>query len=162
MSATSSDFFEVAPFDGTNYPVWSRRAKAIFSASQLESFLEREADLSNQDDLVKSRKAFALLISMFSDSVLASFHEDTACKLWKKLSSVYEAKEAVSQILTRKRLATAKKSKDVPMRQHIDGILNLVTDLRLSGAEVSDMDSIVYILMSLPREYESVRVSLEN
>ncbi|GBN75055.1 hypothetical protein AVEN_7206-1 [Araneus ventricosus] len=48
------------------------------------------------------------------------------------------------------------------MRQHIDEILKLVSDLRVSGAEVSDIDSIAYILMSLSKEYESVKVALEN
>ncbi|GBN68297.1 hypothetical protein AVEN_264271-1 [Araneus ventricosus] len=73
-----------------------------------------------------------------------------------------KAKGAVNQILTRKRLATIRKSKETSMRQHIDEILKLVSDLRVSSAEVSDIDSIVYLLMSLPKEYESVKVALEN
>lgn len=48
------------------------------------------------------------------------------------------------------------------MRQHILEVLKLITNLRISGAEVSDTDSIVYILMFLPKDYEVVKVTLEN
>lgn len=48
------------------------------------------------------------------------------------------------------------------MRQHIVEVLKLITNLRISGAEVSDTDSIVYILMFLPKDYEMVKVTLEN
>ncbi|GBM76252.1 Copia protein [Araneus ventricosus] len=88
--------------------------------------------------------------------------KDITFKIWKALISTYEAKGAVNQILTRKRLETIRKSKGTSMRQHIDEILKLVFDLRVYGAEVSDIDSIVYIWMSLPKEYESVKVALEN
>lgn len=48
------------------------------------------------------------------------------------------------------------------MRQHIVEVLKLITNLRISGAQVSDTDSIVYILMFLPKDYEVVKVTLEN
>ncbi|GBN76962.1 Retrovirus-related Pol polyprotein from transposon TNT 1-94 [Araneus ventricosus] len=155
--------YTVAPFDGANFSVWNRRVKAIFAAKELDEFLEKEADATNDTEVSKSKKAYAILLTLLDDKILSSLQkEDTAFKIWKALISTYEAKGAVNQILTRKRLATIRKSKETSMRQHIDEILKLISDLRVSGAEVSDIDSIVYILMSLPKEYESVKVALEN
>ncbi|GBN20004.1 Retrovirus-related Pol polyprotein from transposon TNT 1-94 [Araneus ventricosus] len=155
--------YTVTPFDGANFSVWNRRVKAIFAAKELDNFLEKEADATNDTEVSKSKKAYAILLTLLDDKILSSLQkEDTAFKIWKALISTYEAKGAVNQILTRKRLATIRKSKETSMRQHIDEILKLVSDLRVSGAEVSDIDSIVYILMSLPKEYESVKVALEN
>ncbi|GBN72557.1 Copia protein [Araneus ventricosus] len=155
--------YTVTPFDGANFSVWNRRVKAIFAAKELDSFLEKEADATNDTEVSKSKKAYAILLTLSDDKTLSSLQkEDTAFKIWEALISTYEAKGAVYQILTRKRLATIRKSKETSMRQHIDEILKLVLDLRVSGAEVSDIDFIVYILMSLPKEYESVKVTLEN
>lgn len=136
---------------------------AIFAAKELEGFLENEADETKAAEVVKSKKAYALLLSLIDDRILASLQkEDTACKIWKSLQSTYQMKGAVNQILTRKRLSTIRKMKEVTMRQHIDDVLKLITDLRISGAEVSDIDTIVYILMSLPKEFEPVKAALEN
>lgn len=155
--------FSVNQFDGNNFPIWSRRVTAIFAAKEMEEYLEREADPEKNTEVIKAKKAYALLISLLDDRILASFQkEDTACKIWKSLQSTYEFKGAVNQILTRKRLSTIKKSKEISMRQHIDEVLKLITDLRISGAEVSDIDTIVYILMSLPKDFEAVKVALEN
>ncbi|XP_054722257.1 uncharacterized protein LOC129231933 [Uloborus diversus] len=157
------EVFGVVPFDGTNFTVWCRRVQAVFSAKELDIFLEEEAAADNFAVFLKSKKAFAVILALLNDNILASLQsEDTACKIWKKLQSTYKDKGTGSQILTRKRLAMARKQNDVSMRSHIDNMLNLVSDLRISGTEVSDFDVIVYILMSLPKEYETVRISLEN
>ncbi|GBN32088.1 hypothetical protein AVEN_149032-1 [Araneus ventricosus] len=140
--------YTVTPFHGANFSVWNRRVKAIFAAKELDNFLEKEADATNDTEVSKSKKAYAILLTLLDDNILSSLQkEDTAFKIWKALISTYEAKGAVNQILTRKRLTTIRKSKETSMRQHIDEILKLVSDLRVSGAEVSDIDSIVYIYL---------------
>ncbi|GBN60939.1 hypothetical protein AVEN_82010-1, partial [Araneus ventricosus] len=155
--------YTVTPFDGANFSVWNRRVKAIFAAKELDIFLEKEADATNDTEVSKSKKAYTILLTLLDDKILSSLQkEDTAFKICKVLIYTYEAKGAVNQILTRKRLAAIRKSKETSMRQHIDEMLKLVSHLRVSGAEVSDIDSMVYILMSLPKEYESVKVALEN
>lgn len=51
-----------------------------------------------------------------------------------------------------------KKNTKIPMRQKIDDILKVILDIQTPGTEVSDIDSIVYSLMSLPREYSLVLI----
>ena len=158
-----SEIYGVAPFNGVNFVTWSRRVQAVFSAKELDIYLESEPDVTKPAEVIKGNKAYALMLSLLSDNILSSLQsERTAKEIWKRLHSTYESKGAVSQILIRKQLATIKKRHDVPMRQHLDNVAKLVADLRLSGAEVSDIDFIVYIFMSLPVEFENVKVALEN
>lgn len=48
------------------------------------------------------------------------------------------------------------------MLQHFDDILKLNLELWISGAEVIDIDSVIYIFMSLPRGYNAFKNALEN
>ncbi|GBL87871.1 hypothetical protein AVEN_192047-1 [Araneus ventricosus] len=124
--------YTVTPFDGANFAVWRRRVKAIFAEKELNSFLEKVADSTKDAEVSKSDKAYAILLTLLYDRILSFLQkEDTA---FKSLISTYEAKGAVNHILTRKRLATIRKSKETSMRQHIDDILKLESDLRVSGA----------------------------
>lgn len=162
---SEKELYGVSLFDGDskNFSVWKRRVIAVFAAKDLEDFLEKEPDENSAAEKGKAKKAYALLLSLLSDNVVISLqNESTACEIWKKLERTYDTKRAVNQILIRKRLATIKKSRDICMRSHIDQINKLISDLKLSGAEVSDTDTIVYVLMSLPQEYESVKTALEN
>ena len=163
--SSEKEFFGVSLFEGYSrtFSIWKRRTLAIFSAKELDDFLEKEPKDDSASEKIKAKKAFALLLSLLSDNVLASLQEEnTAYKIWKKLESVYDTKRAVNQILIRKRLSTIKKNRDVSMRNHIDEINKLVMDLKLAGAEINEIDTIVYILMSLPQEYENVKTALEN
>lgn len=55
-----------------------------------------------------------------------------------------------------------KKKQQILMRQHIDEVFKLVSDIRIWGVEVSEIDWNVDILMSLPRGYETVKSALKN
>ncbi|GBN69288.1 hypothetical protein AVEN_80335-1 [Araneus ventricosus] len=102
--------YTVTPFDGDNFSVWNRRVKAIFAAKELDSFLEKEADATNDTEVSKSKKAYAIMLTLSDDKTLSSLQkEDTAFKIWEALISTDEAKGAVNHILTRKRLATISK-----------------------------------------------------
>ena len=48
------------------------------------------------------------------------------------------------------------------MQQHIDEMFGTVNDLLISGAVVQDMDIVIYLMMSLPPEYDIVKASIEN
>ncbi|GBM97668.1 hypothetical protein AVEN_11679-1 [Araneus ventricosus] len=99
--------YTVTPFDGAIFSVWNRRVKAIFAVKELDSFLEKEADATNDTEVSKSKKAYAILLTLLVDKILSSLQkEDPFFKIWKALISTYKAKGAVNQILTCKRLAT--------------------------------------------------------
>ncbi|GBN69586.1 hypothetical protein AVEN_38422-1 [Araneus ventricosus] len=55
-----------------------------------------------------------------------------------------------------------KKKKEVTMQEHLSEVNGLVNQLNSCGVKISDMDIIVYILMSLPPEYDSTKSAIEN
>ncbi|KAG8192570.1 hypothetical protein JTE90_015204 [Oedothorax gibbosus] len=152
-------------FNGEGYSNWKRRMRATMVAKELDTYLDPEPHAEDNAEQIKARKAYAILIQFIADGVLSTLQtETTAATIWQKLSDLYDqsGKRTVSQILTRKRLMTVNKIRYVNMREHLDHILKLVSDLRSTGATVSDKDVMVYILMSLPKEYESTRTALKN
>ncbi|KAG8176398.1 hypothetical protein JTE90_022068 [Oedothorax gibbosus] len=148
-------------FDVSNYDNWKRRTRAAFEAKELSDFLDADPTPNEQ---LKGRKAYSNLLQLIGDDVLSTLQtETTAAKVWSALETQYGGtKGTVSQILTRKRLMTLKKTREVSMRQHLDTVTKLVSDLKSTGATVVEGDIIAYILMSLPKEYEGTRTALEN
>lgn len=152
-------------FNGDNFQSWKRRIRANIEARELDHFLDNEATATVPEEVLKAKKTYAVLIQFLSDDILSTLQEEkTAAKVWSKLGERYDVtgKGTVSQILTRKRLLTAKKTRDQTMREHLDNISRLASELRSTGATVSEEDLIVYVMMSLPREYEGVKTALEN
>ncbi|GBM03165.1 hypothetical protein AVEN_70587-1 [Araneus ventricosus] len=86
--------------------------------------------------------------------------ENTCSSIFQKLKPTYLRDGAVNQILIRKRLALLKK-KEVSMQEHLNEVNGLVNQLKSCGVKI-DMDEIVYILMSLPPEYDYTKSAIEN
>ncbi|GBM33989.1 hypothetical protein AVEN_166422-1 [Araneus ventricosus] len=70
--------YTVTPFDGANFSVWNRRVKAIFAAKELDSFLEKEADATNDTEVSKSKKAYAILLTLLDDKISCSLQKETS------------------------------------------------------------------------------------
>ncbi|GBL95410.1 Retrovirus-related Pol polyprotein from transposon TNT 1-94 [Araneus ventricosus] len=155
--------YYVDQFDGANFAVCSRRIESIFVAKNLDKFLSKEADETKENEVSSSKKAYALMLSFLGDKVLLSLSDENTCaSIFQKLKSTYLRDGAVNQILIRKRLAMLKKKKDVSMQEHLNEVNGLVNQLKSCGVKISDMDIIVYILMSLPPEYDSTKSPIEN
>ncbi|GBM04746.1 Copia protein [Araneus ventricosus] len=103
------------------------------------------------------------MLSFLSDKVLVSLSDENTCaSIFQKLKSTYLRDGAVNQILIRKRLAMLKKKKEVSMQEHLKEVNGLVNQLKSCGVKISDMDTIVYILMLLTPEYDSTESAIKN
>ncbi|GBM21244.1 Copia protein, partial [Araneus ventricosus] len=153
----------VNQFDGANFAVWARRIESIFVAKDLDKFMSSEADETKENEVSASKEAYALMLSSLSDKVLMSLSDENTCaSIFQKLKSTYLRDGTVNQILIRKRLSILKKKKDVSMQEHLNEFNGLVNQLKSCSVKISDMDIIVYILMSLPPEYDSTKSAVEN
>ncbi|GBN23544.1 Copia protein [Araneus ventricosus] len=151
----------VDQFDGANFAVWARRIESTFVAKNLDKFLNKEADETKDDEVSASKKAYPLMLSFLSDKVLVSLTDENTCaSIFQKLKSTYLRDGAVNQILIRN--AMLKKKKEVSMQEHLNEVNGLVNQLKSCGVKISDMDIIVYILMSLPPKYDSTKSAIEN
>ena len=155
--------YSVEPFSGKGFSLWKRRVEAVFAAKGLDKYLDAECDETKDAEVKEAKKAYALLMTFLDDTILAALAtESSACQMWNSLKKKYAQTSAVSQILVRKKLSTLKKRHDCTMQQHIDELLEIINELRLSGATVEDMDAVIYLLMSLPPEYDVIKTAIEN
>ncbi|GBL76999.1 hypothetical protein AVEN_12657-1 [Araneus ventricosus] len=118
MATTRDDNTEhsVEPFSGKNFALFERRVEAVFAAKELENCLETEADVTKAAEIKDAKKAYALLLTLLDDTILATMpKESSACQIWTSLKQKYLKISAVSQILVRKKLATLKKGRDCSM-----------------------------------------------
>ncbi|GBM30067.1 Copia protein [Araneus ventricosus] len=153
----------VEPLSGKNFALYNRRVEAIFAAKELEKYLKTEADETKAAEIKDAKKAYALLLTLLDDTILATMAtESSAFQIWTSLKQKYLKVSAMSQILVRKKLATLKKRRDCSIQQDISELLAIVNELRLSGAEVKDMDVVIYLLMSLPADYDVIKSTIEN
>ncbi|GBO02298.1 hypothetical protein AVEN_21645-1 [Araneus ventricosus] len=153
----------VEPFNGKNFALYKRRVEAVFASKELEKYLKTETDETKAAEIKDAKKAYALLLTLLDDTILATMAtESSACQIWTSLKQKYLEVSAVSQILVRKKLATLKKRRDCSMQQHINELLAIMNELQLSGAEVKDMDVVIYLLMSLPADYDVIKSTIEN
>ncbi|GBO26400.1 hypothetical protein AVEN_6625-1 [Araneus ventricosus] len=153
----------VEPFNGKNFALYKCRVEAVFAAKELEKYLETEADETKVAEIKDAKKAYALLLTLLDDTIFATMTtESSDCQIWTSLKQKYLKVSAVSQILVCKKLATLKKRRDCSMQKHINEMLAIVNALRLSGAEVKDMDVVIYLLMSLPADYDVIKSTIEN
>ncbi|KFM70310.1 Copia protein, partial [Stegodyphus mimosarum] len=135
----------------------------MLAAKELDKYLDVEADETKVAEIKDAKKAYALLLTLLDDDILATMSsESCACEIWNSLKNKYLKVSAVSQILVQKKLSTLKKRRDCSMQSHIHELLAIVNELRLSGAEVKHMDVIIYLLMSLPAEYNIIKSTIEN
>ncbi|GBM30122.1 hypothetical protein AVEN_78519-1 [Araneus ventricosus] len=153
----------VEPFSGKNFALYKRRVEAVFAAKELEKYLKTEADETKAAEIKDAKKPYELLLTLLDDTILATMAtESFACQIWTSLKQKYLKVSVVSQILVCKKLATLKKRRDCSMQQHINELLAIVNEFRLSGAEVKDMDVVIYLLMSLPADYDVIKSTIEN
>jgi hypothetical protein len=88
--------YSVEQFNGKNFSLWSRRVEAVFAAKDLEVYLEKECDETKDGEKRAAKKAYALLLTLLDDAILAALaNEKSACKIWKTLQSKY-AKTSVT------------------------------------------------------------------
>lgn len=67
----------VEPFSGKNFALFKRRVEAVFAAKELEKYLEAEADETKAVEVKDAKKAYALLLTLLDDTILATMA--TAC-----------------------------------------------------------------------------------
>ncbi|GBL98905.1 hypothetical protein AVEN_165728-1 [Araneus ventricosus] len=134
----------VEPVSVKNVALFKRRVEAVFAAKELEKGEETEADVTKAAEIKDAKKAYTLLLTFLNDTILAAMPtESSACQIWTSLKQKYLKVSAVSQMLVRKKLAILKKRRDCSMQQHINELLAIVNELRLSGVEVKDMDVVI-------------------
>ena len=101
-------------------------------------------------------------LTVSNDEIIHIEGAATAREAWTNICGVYEAKGLASIVFLRKKLYSIKKSETETMQKHINNIKEVVSKLSAVGVIISDQDLAMILLCSLPKDYETLTVSLES
>ena len=154
--------------DGTNYHVWKFKMQLILEDKELFGVIDGSDAKPERADAVadwvkRDKKARVTICLALTDSVLATVRScETAVSVWEKLASVFESKSLVNRLFTRRKLLTMKMSEGDALSTHINTLKTLAEQLAAIGAQISEEDLVMTLLMSLPASYEHFITALES
>lgn len=175
MSSTST-FSSLGPkFDGSNFPLWSKRFKAWLYAQNvvLDQLLMKSEEAKADDEAaVKSQlkldtdrtRVYWCLISCLSDSentMVANIAEGDLVAVWSDLKTRYESSTQSSKVHTRGLMHDMKMNRKEPFDLYKAKLLQCKQRLVAMGESVSDGELLYTLLRGLPIEYELVQKTLE-
>lgn len=169
MKMSEDNSLKFSRFDGTNFSNWKYRIQILLDEKDLLKYIERDlqtllADGSQQSHhTTKEKKAKSLLIQYISDGQLEYVKDYKRAKdIFDALTSVFERKSVAGQIYLRKKLMTLKYNDDTLMSTHFLEFDKTVRELKSIGATVEEMDIICYLLLSLPKSYDTIVTAIET
>ena len=177
MSSTQLTQQQIAKLDETNYTSWKFKMRMVLELHDLwdvvdgTEFCPEEMDGAAcsvvkeevQAYQKRARKAYVLIAMALSDPQLAHIRSFTTGKeAWEKLSEVHEAKGLAARLFLRRKFFTLAKAVDDSMQQHIVKVTTMAEHLAAIGATVSEEDTVMTLLCSLPPDFDNLIVSLES
>nr|XP_029717941.1 uncharacterized protein LOC115260762 [Aedes albopictus] len=109
------------------------------------------------------KKAKSLLIGFLADECLEVVREKKSTKaMWTSLQNTFAKKSLGTQNLVRKQLSRLKMKEGSSMREHLVAFEDLIRQLRVAGAKLSDADMVVSMFGTLPHSYDPLITALEN
>ena len=167
-SVNMSTGVSIERLDGSNYHVWKFKMQLILEDKDLYGVIDGtdvkpEKAESVAEWVKRDKKARVTICLAVSDSTLATVRScDTAKSVWDKLASVFESKSLVNRLFMRRKLLTMKMSEGDALSVHINSIKTLSEQLAAIGAQISEEDLVMTLLMSLPTSYEHFITALES
>lgn len=170
--ATSDNINHFPKFDGKNFSQWKFRLDLLLEEKQYKVFVEHELDeavkkkhdtgISDADMKVREKKCKSLLASTISDEQLSYVMDKTTAKgMYDALISMFQRKSIASQLVLRRRLLTLKFSGN-DINEHFVEFDKLVRELKLAGGNLAEIDIVVNLLLTLPKNYDALVISLEG
>lgn len=165
--------FHFPKFDGKNFSQWKFRLDLLLEEKQYKVFVENELDeaikkndeskgIKNTDMSVREKKCKSWLASTINDEQLSYVMDKTTAKgMYDALISMFQRKSIASQLVLRRRLLTLKFN-GIDINEHFVEFDKLVRELKLAGGNLADIDIVVNLLLTLPKNYDALIISLEG
>ena len=166
----------VEKFKGSNYGVWKKRIvscflahdvyEAIEGSAQVQAIIEAKGtDLSVEDKklLQKERKAFSILLNALADEQMSHIQDvDTSSQALDKLDQIYEVKVLSNSLQIFDELISMKMTSGQTMTGHLARAKALSSKLKAIGKDIDENQLVLYLLRSLPQDYDVLVISLES
>lgn len=162
----------VLPFPqltNTNYSNWKYRVEVLLDKENVKSAIEVTEDqlqtMSNEEKVVhlkKDTKAKCIIVQCISDKHLEYIKDaKTSNAMMKSLENVFERKSPLSKLFFMKKLFNLKCTSD-DLQDHFVQVEVLLRELESAGAKLDDSDKACYLLLTMPKRYDTVITAIET
>ena len=176
MSASKSiinDLNAGEKLNDANYDVWHCKIQYLLEdqnlleplTKQMEAVTDETSDkyAEYQAFKVKDRAARITLLSTMGNDLLVRFEQYKSAKsLWDAVTLQYGGTSTTRLRHLTLRFDGYKKRQDHSMRQHLNAMSNMISELRAAGHQLTDEQQVQAVIRSLPRSWEHMRVNLTH
>lgn len=111
---------------------------------------------------VKKDKALATIVLSLDSSLLYLIGDPVdPVVVWKKLGDQFQKKSWVNRLQLRQKLHSLKLRDGESVQEHIKTMSEVFSELSIVGDAITDEDSVVYLLASLPESFNTLITALE-
>ncbi|XP_061717878.1 anti-sigma-I factor RsgI-like [Cydia pomonella] len=154
--------YNIQQFSGDGFNNWSFRIKSILKENLCLEAIQTVKYAENKDNEKMEARAQAILIAAVADSHLEYVREETAYAMFKNLEECFKEKGIRSKLFLRRQLSDIKYKDTTSLKEHFTKIQEICTQLEEAGSELSEEEKINYVLLSMPKSYESIVTALET
>lgn len=155
--------YGIIPFNGTGFDNWKFRLSSVLKAMECSEVLSNVE--SSRDELwrKKNYKACMIIIQSVADSHLEYIKEvDVAYEMMKKLEGIFDKKGTCSKFYLLKELTSLKYNCDSNIHDHFAKCDRLFRELKNLGSNFDESDISCFLLLSMPKEFESVVTAIRT
>ena len=159
--------FEMEKFDGKNdFNLWRAKMMAHLGNLGLDEALKGESkmptSLSEKEKSEILKKARNTIVLSLSDQILRKVvKEKSAAEMWLKLEQLFMTKTLPNRIYLKQRFYGFKMEENKSIDENIDDFTKLVADLAILDVEIDDEDQAIFLLNSLPKQFDHLKDTLK-
>lgn len=167
---TKYSHYNVDPLNGNNYEAWKFRVETILIEHSVEDMIRTEyraegyTDENRREEAKKrDNKCKSIIVQCIEDTQIDIVrNKETAYAMWKSLKDIYEKKGLSGQLFLRRKLMSMKMEENEKIEDFLLKFNRVLCQLKTSGAEIKEEDTVCMLLLALPKSYETVVTVLEN
>ena len=109
----------------------------------------------------KDTNALSIITSCLELSQVCNITTKTSSKAaWDELCRLYEAHDSITKMYLREQLFTLKMKSNDNMTKHLHAFRALLDQLSTTGSPMSDEDSVLSLMQSMPLSYSNFLISI--
>lgn len=151
------------PFNGTEYDAWVYRIRSVLKEGNLLKAIEEEGHSVGINNVKDENKAQAILIAGVTNSHLGYLKDQqSAYAMYQNLERNFRNKNVRSRLYLRRKLSEMKYNENTSLQEFFIKMEECFSQLKDANTEISDDEKINYILLVMPKSFESVVTAIET
>ena len=112
--------------------------------------------------IARRNRALATIVLTVDPTLLYLIREpDSLVTVWKKLAEQFQKKTWANKLVLRRKLYSLRLKDGDSVHEHVKSMTEIFNELSVIGVEMTEEDSVVHLLTSLPELYNTLVIALE-